>query len=76
MLLLITILIIALHHYIHKPKQYYVHALLTLNGVLQYHSPPYRTYTMAFIDAYVTVTNHPYGQAVITNTSDHPPITH
>lgn len=54
--------------------KYYIHALLTLNDHLQHHSGPYRFYWVAYLKAQWLLLNHPYGLAVITNSSDHPHI--
>lgn len=68
--------LIALLWYFKQPKRYYVHAILGLKAINQYHSDGYRFYFIAYIDAYIQMINHPYGQAVITTSPSHPPIHH
>lgn len=59
----------------HTKPRFYVHALLTLNGALQYHDTKGHRYRWsAWLHAYFLMCQYPYGQAVITNTTKHPEV--
>lgn len=55
--------------------RYYVHALLNLKSTLEYHSKKgYRYKCVAYLKAHWIIMNHPWGQAVVTTSADHPEV--